>query len=358
MELVSKIKYSSGLKVHLIALRKFFFRDLKYAGKGSCSYLKLLCTGSFVFFILFCTNYEALAQYEPQFSQNIFSRVVYNPAFAGSTGRTNLTALDRSQWVGMDDAPRTTVFGGDMGMNILGSKSGVGLIVMNDVAGFANTLTVSGLVSRHYFLDESLLSIGASVGFVNSAFDGTKLVFRPSDSNYHSETDPVVSKSKQTAITPDAGFGVSFIHPDFYAGISFLHLFAPNANFNDQLNVYIPRSFFLTAGYFYQFIENPIELRPSILVKKSGPAWQTDMNVKLYWQDRYWGGVTYRLEEAWAVMAGFELSNGIRVGYCYDISNSDLSRAGSNGTHEIMLGYSFDLSLEKRDKRYKSVRFL
>ncbi|HHU00019.1 MAG TPA: type IX secretion system membrane protein PorP/SprF, partial [Bacteroidales bacterium] len=30
-----------------------------------------------------------MAQYEPQFSQNMFSRVVYNPAFAGSTGRTN-----------------------------------------------------------------------------------------------------------------------------------------------------------------------------------------------------------------------------------------------------------------------------
>jgi hypothetical protein len=75
-------------------------------------------------------------------------------------------------------------------------------------------------------------------------------------------------------------------------------------------------------------------------------------------RDKYWAGLGWRLQDAVLLMAGLEIGNGIRAGYSYNISTSALGRAGSGGSHEIMLGYTFDLSLGKRNMRYKSVRFL
>ncbi len=358
MALVFMFRNKCYLELHHSQSGKGFCKAGEHENKRLFSLFRLLCSGTCVFFVLFCTNTAVLAQYEPQFSQNMFNKTALNPAFAGSSGRVNLSAIDRSQLVGVEGAPRTTVVGGDMATNILGSRSAVGLTIMNDVAGFSNKLTINGLIARHYFLDEGILGIGLSVGIVNEVYDGTKLVFKPSDSSYHNDTDPAASNTKETDIAPDAGFGVSYIHPDFYAGISILHLFEPKQNFNEQIDVYIPRSFFFTAGYLHRMVENPIDLRPSVLVKKAGPLWQFDFNVNVYLREKYWAGLSYRLEDALAVMAGFEMNNGLKVGYCYDISTSGLSKVARGGAHEIMLGYTFDLSLEKRDKRYKSVRFL
>jgi hypothetical protein len=56
-------------------------------------------------------------------------------------------------------------------------------------------------------------------------------------------------------------------------------------------------------------------------------------------------------------MIGFELYNGVRLGYAYDFTISDMSK-DSRGSHEFMVNYCFDLSLGKSPMKYKSVRFL
>jgi hypothetical protein len=56
-------------------------------------------------------------------------------------------------------------------------------------------------------------------------------------------------------------------------------------------------------------------------------------------------------------MAGFELYNGLRIGYAYDFPLSDI-RKNTSGSHEFMVNYCFDLSLGKSPMKYKSIRFL
>ena len=84
---------------------------------------------------------------------------------------------------------------------------------------------------------------------------------------------------------------------------------------------------------------------------------QVDVNMNVIVKERYWGGITYRHQDAVVLIGGLELLNGMRFGYSYDITVSKLA-SFSSGTHEVMVGYSFDLSFEKRIKRYKSVRYL
>ena len=70
-----------------------------------------------------------------------------------------------------------------------------------------------------------------------------------------------------------------------------------------------------------------------------------------------WGGVSFRAGDALIGMIGFELFNGIRLGYAYDFTFSDI-RKNSSGSHEFMVNYCFDLSLGKSSMKYKSIRFL
>ena len=43
-----------------------------------------------------------VAQQEPQFTQYMFNRLSYNPAYAGSNGAICLTSFYRNQWMGLD----------------------------------------------------------------------------------------------------------------------------------------------------------------------------------------------------------------------------------------------------------------
>jgi type IX secretion system PorP/SprF family membrane protein len=100
-----------------------------------------------------------------------------------------------------------------------------------------------------------------------------------------------------------------------------------------------------------------VVLVPSLYVKTDFAALQVDLNVNAIIKDKYWGGLTYRHQDAIVILAGMELLTGLKIGYSYDITISRLV-SYSSGSHEVMIGYSFDLNLEKRTKRYKSVRYL
>ncbi len=72
---------------------------------------------------------------------------------------------------------------------------------------------------------------------------------------------------------------------------------------------------------------------------------------------KFWAGVTYRVGSAVVGMIGLDILNGVKVGYSYDFDTSALS-SSSNGSHEIMVGYSFKVGIEKIPQKYKSIRFL
>jgi type IX secretion system PorP/SprF family membrane protein len=104
--------------------------------------------------------------------------------------------------------------------------------------------------------------------------------------------------------------------------------------------------------------ERNFDLEPSLYLRQGGGSWQADLNLNFHFRGKYWAGFTYRNQDAFVLLAGINLRNGIKAGYSYDITTSKLAGAGSNGSHEIMIGYSFDLNVNKQKKRYKSVRFL
>jgi type IX secretion system PorP/SprF family membrane protein len=96
---------------------------------------------------------------------------------------------------------------------------------------------------------------------------------------------------------------------------------------------------------------------PMFTVKSDGKANQVYLNTNVRYNKRFWGGVSYRTGDAIVGILGVELFNGVQVGYSYDFSVSKIGKY-SSGTHELTIGYCFDLSLDRTPQRYKSIRFL
>lgn len=317
-----------------------------------------------VIFLLFCVASVAKGQQYPQFSQNMFNHLTVNPGYAGTSEMVNVTLGNRQQWMGgftpeggSSMAPSTTVFGVDTEINLLGWNSGIGLSIMNDNIGAFTTLYMSGIYTRRWETDYGKLGVGLSLGLINQGIEGSILETMPGEdlmgSDYHSqETFP-----DDEGMAFDAGIGAFLEHKDYYLGISVAHINQPKPKFKDTYTSYLDRTVFISAGYRMQMKKRPIVLIPSIFLKSNMSSYQIDWNINGILKDKYWGGLTYRMQDAIVLLGGVELNNGLRIGYSYDISISKLSGA-KNGSHELMLGYSFDLSLEKRKKQYKSVRYL
>ncbi len=321
-------------------------------------YNKVVKTVRLAFFVLFCINLHVIGQTDPQFSQYMFNPLVINPGYAGSSGHINAVAINRSQWVGMPGAPRTTVVGGDMSINLLGNQGGVGFLILNDEIGFFRNVNIQASLSNRFEVGDGNLGVGMFLGFINQVLDGTKLVSNPEGGgSYHQSTDNIVPGAEVNGTAFDTGLGAYFKNNRFQGGISVLHLFQPKPNFNGELDVYIPRTVFITGGYNYGLWEYPLVFKPSFLLKGVGNLWQLDININAVYRDKFWGGLSYRLQDAIVVMSGIEMASGLKIGYSYDITTSKISKV-TGGSHEIMVGYTFDISFDKRDKKYKSVRYL
>jgi hypothetical protein len=111
-------------------------------------------------------------------------------------------------------------------------------------------------------------------------------------------------------------------------------------------------------GYNHQLIDNPkYELKPSVYFKTDGIIVQTDINCNVWYNKMYYGGLSYRLQEGFVVLAGINLKNGLNIGYAFDLTTSRM-KYGTYGSQEVYVSYKFDIDMNKQRSKHKSVRFL
>ncbi|MBC8510684.1 MAG: type IX secretion system membrane protein PorP/SprF [Cryomorphaceae bacterium] len=284
------------------------------------------------------------AQQDPQFSQNMFNKLANNPGFAGSRGNIATSVLHRSQWMGFEGAPSTQNFSIDAELPFL--NGGVGLNVVKDnIAEFSNL----GLQASYAYRTElgvGQIGMGMSVGMYQSGINGGAL--RSAD-----PTDPVIPSGEVQGSNLDIGTGVYYNTQDFYIGLSSAHMTEPTIEWSDGQEFDLSRHYFLIAGYYYEI--NPIlSLNPSIYLKSDGATSQLDVNTNLIYNNKMWGGVSYRLDEGLILLAGMNLNEDLRFGLSYDVTM--MNPLGNS--LEIMLGYNFKIKTNKAVSKYKNPRFL
>lgn len=262
------------------------------------------------------------------------------------------TALSRLQWVGFGDgSPNTTVVNINAAINPFGLSSGIGLNIASDQFGFNSDLGVGlSYAVRFNVAGGGKLAIGLNGVFMNNSFKNASWVY-PSGSS-----DSFIPQATDNSVNFDAGFGAYYNNDDMYFGASSTHLIETQLNKAADPSHY-KRHFYLIGGYYLQLPSPAWQFNPSVFISSDLTTNQLSITANAIYNKKFWCGVSYRVGEAVAGIIGFELFNGMRIGYAYDFSTTEISSYNS-GSHEFMVGYSFSLKKEKPPQQYKSIRFL
>jgi len=307
------------------------------------------------FLFLMLSSQLILAQQDPLSSQYMFNTLTFNPGFAGTSGMICATAMNRQQWVGFKGAPATTLFNVSMPFSLFGVKSGAGLVVESDNIGFDKNINLTGSYSYLMDLGSGKLGIGLSLGMLNTTINPTWVI--PSGDAFTPVSgDPLIPENKESFVAFDAGLGLYYKTDKYYGSLSVTHINQPKIKFTKG-TPYFSRHYYLTAGYNLQLPNPSLELLPSFFAFSDGKAIQFAVTSLVRYNKKIWGGVSYRAGDALIGIVGLELFNGIRLGYSYDFTLSDVGKT-SSGSHEFMINYCFDLGLGKSPMKYKSIRFL
>lgn len=295
------------------------------------------------------------AQQDPQFSFNMFNQLSYNPGFAGSNDAICVSSIHRQQWIGFEGRPMTTVFNGHAAINPMGIKSGVGLVIMQEKLGFQKNFVLNASYAYRAIIGDGVLGIGLGLGLQNTAFNGDWVVPGPNPNPYD---DPMVPRMESRG-SFDMSFGAFYKNNDngFYAGISTTHLTEPKIKLESSTAPFIKRHYYIVTSYPIRLGNPAHELKPNIFIKSDLATTQLTGNLTYEYNRKFWGGVSYNINDALTFMVGMNLNMGVSFGYAYDLGLSDIGSYNS-GSHELYVRYCFSLSMNKTPGRYKSVRFL
>ncbi|MDL2323170.1 type IX secretion system membrane protein PorP/SprF [Bacteroidales bacterium OttesenSCG-928-A17] len=335
-----------------------------------------------VLFIIcaFCLTYSGLyAQFDTQISNYWANPSFYNPAYAGQSGNLEAGVMSRMQWLGIEDAPKTTIITAEMPFEFLGKVHGVGFSMYNDKFGLFSSSVLSAQYAWKKKLFKGNLSLGVQMGYIDQSFDGTKIDIPESDA--HDKADESAPTSEVSGKAIDAALGIYYARGKWYAGISVTHLFTSELELSEQYLIEIPRSYYFTAGYNIQLSNPLIELRPSILVKTMEMSslyvepdslvekieenmakamlrnTQIDVSLRMIYNKKFMGGLSWRKGDAVILSLGAKFGM-IEVGYAYDFPTSRIIKE-STGSHELYAKCVIDLNKRnKKRNKYKSIRIL
>jgi type IX secretion system PorP/SprF family membrane protein len=303
--------------------------------------------------LIVSTVVVGFAQQQPLYSQYMLNTYLINPAVAGAEGLTAFHLTARNQWAGYGEGPKTYAFSGQT--RILktsfrnrsrlikarvrkrrpSGRIGLGGFVYNDINGRIRRTGFQGTYAYHIYMRDVQLSFGGSISAYQFSVNVTQ-----KDTYDPSIIDPLIGKNQK--ISPDANVGVLISSEKYYAGLSATSLFQSsfqfgNGNPNDAYRIL--RQYYVIGGYRIEPYKSPFAVEPSILLTFTERMSNSlDLNIKGYYKQAYWVGVSYRTVGAMVMMFGARYQK-FTFGYAFDYNFSDVSTLSRAGSHEIMIGY-------------------
>jgi len=283
-----------------------------------------------------------------------------NPAIAGSEGYSAVNLTAREQWVGFQDGPATYALSfqtrilkqshimrkssvrrrrksGSMGGNV-----GLGGYFFNHRNGAVDRTGVKLTYAYHIEFEQSQLSFGLSIVGYQYRLDADRIVLEIPD-------DEIWLGLHQSVFIPDADAGIYYMAKNYWAGFSVDQMFESVLKFGDTgyEQLVMERQYRLMGGYDFE-INRDVLLSPSTYVKfaENGKL-QVDISGKIFFQQAYWGGLSYRTGNSIIIMAGIAVDRLI-FGYAFDFGLNSIMKH-SYGTHE----FTFIAKLGDHTRRHR-----
>ena len=276
------------------------------------------------------------AQQDAQASMYFFNPLNYNPAYAGTRGSLNLTAVHRSQWVGWEGAPKTQFL--SIHAPIVRKRIGLGANLSYDNIGSRSNISAMGNFAYHLQLNSKSLrlSFGASAGINSNQYDFNGLIVNDNTDIHYLTSNKSVS--------PNFGAGLYLHSNKGYLGFSLPRLIEKSID-NNTSKSFLKRHYYLTSGYVFN-VNSVTDIKPSILIKYTQNAPITvDFNYSMFFYNKLWIGLMYRMHESVGFNSSFLVKEAFTLGYSFDYPINNL-RLNNFGSHEIL--FSFDLRSKNR----------
>lgn len=295
------------------------------------------------------------AQQVPLYSQYMMNKFLLNPAVAGAEGYTAFSLTAREQWTGFPNSPKTHALAAQTrilrGSFISKSSSikkkrrrskrsgrvGVGGYLYNDQNGIIDRTGLQFTYAYHINIKNSQLSLGLSLNSYQFRIKGEDMIL-------YEQQDQLLDGNKLTLFIPDASVGAYYSDVERYVGLSADNLVQSSLKLGNRLSSKHKtlRHYYLMGGHFFTIHRHYI-IEPSLLFKMNelGNV-QFEANSRLYYQEMYWGGLSYRTgaEGGSIILMGGVKMDKFFVGYAFDYTLSNLMRH-TYGTHEFIAAVKF-----------------
>ena len=309
-------------------------------------------------------HFGAFGQQNFQLSQYMNGMNLINPAISGIEDYTKVNLGYRKQWAGWTGngtTPASMYIVGntrvapkpysstsmplrtahDDASTISSEKGnsngihGVGGYIYSDNYVYFKRVSLGTSYAYHLKLnDEFNLSAGIALGLTNNAIDISQLSLydEVNDNSYLS-----LLNSNNSKIAGDMNLGLLLYSKEFFLGYSAFQVFG-GRQFSKVSG--LDARYFLQhniiAGYNIK-MNDDVVLLPSVLIKTLTNVPTTiDFSLKATIKNKYFGGLSYRTEDAIIFFLGTQISENIAFSYSYDYNLSDI-RNYSTGGHEINL---------------------
>lgn len=321
--------------------------------------------GSVIAWLIIIVAFDVLsAQSEPQHTQYMYNRYLFNPAYAGSNNAIEFSLLHRSQYVGLSSTfIATQAF--NFSAPITVASSGIGLNITNDLIGYQRSTGISLNYNYRKKFRWGNIAIGVGGGIIQTSLDGGKL--RTPEGDYTgtiNHQDGILPVTMQSGIAPDFSFGIYFNNEKYFAGAAINHIIFTGANIKSTTGsttkLIYSRNLFFTGGYAFN-VGSKLQITPTALIKTDLIKAQGDLSLNFTIIDNILTGISFRgytkrAVDALALVLGCRYK-GFQIVYSYDANVSYLTKFNS-GSHEVSLSYRYPIrKKEVRGYFYHNPRF-
>jgi|GEM_PF-6778781 len=321
----------------------------------------------------------ATAQQDPQYTQFMFNRQLYNPAVTGFDNNHCMALLARTQYakyldesytLNNDASSNTEIYGGNGAKTVTFSygapipfardakgknSGGVGMSVYSDKAAYINTTYLKlDIAGKRALPFNRTIGVGVNIGAMQKAIDFGGFLFKDPG-------DPLIGANKTSSnMNVNFGAGVWFNDPDrrnLTLGYAIQNLSKKEFSFGLIDAVRPGLHQYINASMDFDVIAPGMVLTPSLMVKASqdskGVFTNPDFSLAgiLKYNQKLSVGLGIRSStrtfESFSAIIGWNLNQALRIGYSFDFNTTKL-RFNNSNTHELVLNYCFRLTLPER----------
>lgn len=292
-------------------------------------------------------------QQEHQYTQFMYNKLSYNPAYAGIREVPTMTAVYRNQWFKLDGAPRSALI--SMHAPVFTQRVGVGGVLSHNSIGLHSDVQLAATYSYNIIsADNFSLRLGVSGSLRILSLNFSKATPLTS-------YDPSLDDKRMNDAYANFGAGMyATFQERLYFGFSVPRIVQNNIGLNTDPTVtgaHESRHFYGTTGGIIP-LGRDLNLLPAVLVKyvKHAPI-DVDLTLNLEIKEKVTTGLAYRAGgdgqgESLDLLAFWQINPRIGVGAAYDLTLTNL-RSNAGGSFELL----FYADLVKRKKGMSNPRF-